>query len=278
MGIRLSNKNEEYSAKNYALFERLRNSTDKKEIADIKNELYNLNYPLIKIGALWNLKYFRGDFEEAMLCAEEAFAKAIYYFQHDYIGKYGENTGFANYYFNTAKSVAVWEIGRNKSVNADLDLDSPITVDEADTLIDFISADVDIENEINTNMIVSSVRNALKDLPLDQKDILYRRYVEKMSMASIAKDKNVTKQRIEQILRKTEYRFVRTLRDDECFKSVYEEYVGKKNEKDFKYGEKPTKITDMSTLFEELYNVGAMDNILKYELNIDASSDDIKCM
>ena len=70
--------------------------------------------------------------------------------------------------------MAVWEIGRNKSVYADLDLDSPITVDEADTLIDFISADVDVENEINTNMIVSSVRNALKDLTLDQKDILYR--------------------------------------------------------------------------------------------------------
>ena len=174
--------------------------------------------------------------------------------------------------------MAVWEINRNKSVNADLDLDSPITVDEADTLIDFISADVDIENEINTNMIVSSVRNALKDLTLDQKDILYRRYVEKMSMINIAKDKNVTKQRIEQILRKTEYRFVRTLREDKCFKSVYEGYVGEKNEKDFKYGEKPTKITDMSTLFEELYNVGAMDNILKNELNIDASSDDIKCM
>lgn len=249
-----------------------------REIADIKNELYNLNYPLIKIGAHRNLKYFSGDLEEAMLCAEEAFAKAIYYFQHDYIGKNGENTGFANYYFNTAKSVAVWEIGRNKSVYADLDLDSPITVDEADTLIDFISADVDIENEINTNMIVSSVRNALKDLTLDQKDILYRRYVEKMSMINIAKDKNVTKQRIEQILRKTEYRFVRTLRKDKCFKSVYEEYVGDKNEKDFKYGEKPTQITDMSTLFKELYNVGAMDNILKNELNIDTSSDDIKCM
>ena len=55
----------------------------------------------------------------------------------------------------------------------------------------------------------------------------------------------MAKQRIEQILRKTEYRFVRTLRDDERFKSVYEEYVGDKNEKDFKYGEKPTKITDM---------------------------------
>ena len=97
-------------------------------------------------------------------------------------------------------------------------------------------------------------------------------------MINIAKDKNVTKQRIEQILRKTEYRFVRTLRKDKCFKSVYEKYVGEKNEKDFKYGEKPTKITDMSTLFKELYNVGAMDNILKNELNIDTSSDDIKCM
>lgn len=31
MGIRLSNKNEEYSAKNYALFEKLRNRTDKKD-------------------------------------------------------------------------------------------------------------------------------------------------------------------------------------------------------------------------------------------------------
>lgn len=55
----------------------------------------------------------------------------------------------------------------------------------------------------------------------------------------------MAKQRIEQILRKTEYRFVRTLRKDKCFKSVYEKYVGEKNEKDFKYGEKTTKITDM---------------------------------
>ena len=115
MGRLLHNKNHEYIDKNYELFDKLRFSTDEKEIADLKNELYKLNFPIIQLSAFKNLKFFKGDLEESIQNSEEAFAKVINVFNHEYVTQNGQQVGFANYFYSATKNLAICNLKMNKS-------------------------------------------------------------------------------------------------------------------------------------------------------------------
>lgn len=278
MGRLLHNKNHEYIDKNYELFDKLRSSTDEKEIADLKNELYKLNFPIIQLSAFKNLKFFKGDLEESIQNSEEAFAKVINVFNHEYVTQNGQQVGFANYFYSATKNLAICNLKMNKSVESESILNMAVQDDGEDEIIDLIPSDEDVFDEVNTNLIISAVRNALNVLKTNEKSVIYDRYVNDMKLVDIANNKNLTRQRVEQVLRKAELKFMRHLINDDNFKYYCEEYVPNKGIKEFKLSKTVTKVTDMSAVFEELYNAGVMEDVLENELKIDNNENNTNCM